>query len=125
MLPLAGYTVGITAARRREELGAALERQGARVQYGPAIELVPLADDTALRDATRRCVDPPPDVVVITTGVGFRNWFEAADAWELSDPLHASFEAAAILTRGPKARGAVRARELREAWSPESESTAE
>jgi len=27
--PLAGYTVGITAARRREEFGAALERRGA------------------------------------------------------------------------------------------------
>ena len=29
--PLAGFTVGITAARRREEFGAALERRGARV----------------------------------------------------------------------------------------------
>ena len=45
-LPLAGYTVAVTAARRREELGALLARRGARVVYAPAIRIVPLADDT-------------------------------------------------------------------------------
>jgi uroporphyrinogen-III synthase len=39
--PLAGYTIGITAARRREEFGAALERRGATVVYAPAIKIVP------------------------------------------------------------------------------------
>jgi hypothetical protein len=53
---LAGYTIGITAARRREEFGAALERRGAKVLYAPAIQLVPLADDTQLLAATRRCL---------------------------------------------------------------------
>ena len=125
MRPLAGYTVGVTAARRREELGAALERQGARVVYGPAIQLVPLADDTALRAATERCIAAAPAVVVATTGVGFRGWIEAADGWGLAAPLRAALESAPILARGPKVRGAVRSHGLREAWSPESESTAE
>ncbi len=52
--PLAGYTVGVTAARRREELGMALERRGARIMYGPAIQIVPLVDDAQLRAATQR-----------------------------------------------------------------------
>ncbi len=52
-LPLAGYTVAVTAARRREELGALLDRRGARVVYAPAIRIVPLADDTELVAATR------------------------------------------------------------------------
>ena len=43
--PLAGYTVAVTAARRKEELGALLDRRGARVVYAPAIRIVPLADD--------------------------------------------------------------------------------
>jgi uroporphyrinogen-III synthase len=123
-LPLTGYTVGVTAARKREELGAALERQGARVMYGPAIRLVPLADDTVLREATAQCIAAPLDVVVVTTGVGFRGWTEAAATWEVADALTARLSAATILTRGPKARGAVRAAGLREAWSPESESSA-
>jgi uroporphyrinogen-III synthase len=123
--PLAGYTVGVTAARRREEFGAALERRGARVLYGPAIAIVPLADDSELRAATQRCLDAPPDIVVGTTGVGFRGWIEAAAAWGLGDKLTAVIGRSAVLARGPKVRGAIRAAGLREAWSPESESSAE
>ena len=123
--PLAGYTVGVTAARRREELGAALERNGARVLYGPAIRIVPLADDTLLREATERCLAEPLDFVVATTGVGFRGWLDAAEGWGLAAALSERLAAATILTRGPKALGAVRAAGLREAWSPESESSAE
>ncbi|MFN2562830.1 MAG: uroporphyrinogen-III synthase [Jatrophihabitans sp.] len=122
---LAGYTVGITAARRREELGAALERRGARVVYGPAIRIVPLADDSELLDATKRCLDTPLDYVVATTGIGFRGWIDAAETWGLAEPLIAALSRSAILARGPKVRGAVRVTELREAWSPESESTTE
>ncbi len=122
---LAGYTVGVTAERRREELGSALERRGARIVYGPAIRVVPLADDTHLRAATERCLDAPLDVVVATTGVGFRGWMDAARTWGLAEPLLATLGETTILTRGPKVRGAVRAAGLREAWSPESESSTE
>lgn len=123
--PLAGYTVGITAARRREEFGAALARRGAKIMYGPAIRIVPLADDTRLREATEACVAAPLDIVVATTGIGFRGWTEAADAWNLLDPLTKTIGAAVVLARGPKAKGAIRASGLREAWSPESESSSE
>ena len=123
--PLAGFTVGVTAARRREELGAALERRGARIVYGPAIRIVPLADDTELLDATRRCLSAPPDVLVATTGIGFRGWMDAAETWDLADELQKALGGASILARGPKARGAVRACGLREDWSPESESSGE
>lgn len=123
--PLAGYTVGITAARRREELAVALERRGAKVTSGPAIKIVPLADDSELRAATGRCLKTPLDVVIATTGIGFRGWIEAADTWGLAEPLIAAIGAATVLARGPKARGAIRAAGLHEAWSPESESSSE
>jgi uroporphyrinogen-III synthase len=123
--PLTGYTVGITAARRREELGVALERRGARIAYAPAIRIVALADDTDMLAATRRCLTAPPDIVVVTTGIGFRGWMEAADAWGLATPLFERLDAATLVTRGPKARGAVRAAGLTETWSPESESGSE
>jgi uroporphyrinogen-III synthase len=124
-LPLRGYTVGVTAARRRDELGTALERRGANVLYGPAIRLVPLADDAQLRVATERSVAEPIDFVVATTGVGFRGWLEAAESWGMLGTLVAALGAAQILARGPKVRGAVRAAGLRETWSPESESSSE
>lgn len=122
---LAGYTVGVTAARRREELGTALERRGATVVYGPAIRLLPLADDSQLLEATERCLAAPLDYVVATTGVGFRGWMDAADTWGMAAALTESLGSAQIFARGPKVRGAVRAAELREAWSPESESSTE
>ena len=122
---LAGFTVGVTAARRREELGTALERRGARVVYGPAIRLVPLADDTQLLEATKRCLAAPLDYVVATTGIGFRGWMDAAETWGLAEQLIGSLGRSKILARGPKVRGAVRATDLRETWSPESESSTE
>ncbi|HSY16441.1 MAG TPA: uroporphyrinogen-III synthase [Jatrophihabitantaceae bacterium] len=123
--PLAGYTVGITAARRRKELGVALERRGAKVVYAPAIQIVPLADDSQLREATERCLNAPLDVVVATTGIGFRGWMDAAETWGLAEKLTEAIGASTVLARGPKARGAIRASGLREAWSPESESSSE
>ena len=60
--PLAGFTVGITAARRAEELRTMLERRGAAVLHGPALRLVPLADDVELRAATEDLIARPPHV---------------------------------------------------------------
>lgn len=123
--PLAGFTVGVTAARRREELGALLERRGARVAAAPAIRIVPLADDGELRAATEECLSGPLDVVVATTGIGFRGWLEAAEGWGRGAALLRTLSTATLLARGPKARGAVRAAGLHDAWSPPSESSRE
>lgn len=120
--PLAGFTVGVTAARRAEEFGALLERRGAAVLYAPALRIVPLADDTELLAATREVIGSAPDVVVATTAVGFRGWLEAADGWGLGDGLAAALRGAELLARGPKVKGAVRAAGLTERWSPASES---
>ena len=123
--PLAGYTVGVTAARRADELGALLARRGATVQFAPAIRLIPLADDEDLLRQTQAVIDTPPDVVVATTGIGFRGWVEAAEGWGLGDSLLAALGRATVLTRGPKAKGAVRAAGLVESWAPVSEGSAE
>jgi uroporphyrinogen-III synthase len=123
--PLAGFTVGVTAARRAEELGTMLERRGAVVQHGPAIRIVPLADDADLLAATRALVARPPDITVATTGIGFRGWVEAAEGWGLGRELLDALGAGTLIARGPKARGAIRATGLSDAWSPASESSAE
>ncbi|MEU4446559.1 uroporphyrinogen-III synthase [Actinosynnema sp. NPDC050801] len=123
--PLAGYTVGVTAARRADELSALLERKGAAVLHGPAIRIVPLPDDAELLAATRTVVEQPVDFAVATTGIGFRGWVEAAEGWGLGARLLSRLSGARVLARGPKARGAVRAAGLVEAWSPDGESNAE
>ncbi|MCF6525077.1 uroporphyrinogen-III synthase [Streptomyces sp. JJ36] len=123
--PLDGFTVGVTAARRAEELGSLLERRGAQVMHAPALRIVPLADDRELLTGTERLLAEAPDVVVATTAIGFRGWVEAADGWGLGDALRERLAGAELLARGPKVRGAVRAAGLREEWSPASESMAE
>ncbi|MET8470447.1 uroporphyrinogen-III synthase [Streptomyces sp. NPDC006422] len=123
--PLAGFTVGVTAARRADELGALLQRRGAAVLHAPALRIVPLADDTELLVATKELIDNAPDVVVATTAIGFRGWVEAADGWGLGEDLLARLRGVELLARGPKVKGAVRAAGLTEEWSPSSESMAE
>ena len=103
-LPLSGYTVAVTAARRREELTGLLERRGARVVEAPAIRIVPTGDDEQLLAATRACLVAAPDVVVATTGIGFRGWMEAADGWGLGEQLRERFASSELLARGPKAK---------------------
>jgi uroporphyrinogen-III synthase len=120
--PLAGFTAGVTAARRHQELTALLERRGARVVRAPAIRLLPLADDAELLDATRKVLADPVDDMVVTTGIGFRTWLETAEAWGLRDDLIEHLRTARVITRGPKARGAVRAAGIVEAWSAEMHS---
>ncbi|MEU0378040.1 uroporphyrinogen-III synthase [Streptomyces cyaneofuscatus] len=123
--PLAGFTVGVTAARRAEELATLLKRRGAAVQHAPALRIVPVADDSELLDATKELIDHAPDVVVATTAIGFRGWVEAADGWGIGDALLERLRGVELLARGPKVKGAVRAAGLTEAWSPGSESMAE
>ncbi len=119
--PLSGFTIAVTADRRRDELAALLERRGARVVLAPALRIVPLADDVELRTATASLVDRPPDVVVAGTGIGLRGWLEAAEGWGLSERLRAAIGDAYLIARGPKARGALRAAGLNDQWSPDSE----
>lgn len=123
--PLSGFTVGVTAARRAEELDTLLRRRGATVVHAPALRIVPLADDGELLAATEELIADAPDVVVATTAIGFRGWIEAADGWGIGDRLLETLRGVELLARGPKVKGAVRAAGLTEAWSPASESMAE
>lgn len=122
---MAGATVLVTAERRAAELAAALERRGATIRHAPALSMIPHVDDETLIAATRAIVDAPPDVLVVTTGIGFRAWIEAADAHGLAEPLLGMLGRARIVARGPKARGAIQAAGLQADWVAESETSAE
>ena len=123
--PLTGFRVAVTSARRSEELSALLTRRGAAVTSAAAITMVPLPDDDELRTNTAALIAEPPDIVIATTGIGLRGWIAAADGWGLAHELTAALGNARIVSRGPKATGALRAAGLPEEWSPESESSRE
>ena len=54
--------VAVTAARRASEQRTLLERRGATVLHAPAMHMIPIAEDTVVREATERL-----------TAIGFDN----------------------------------------------------
>jgi uroporphyrinogen-III synthase len=118
-----GYRVGITSARKVEELTSLLERRGATVESAPVLTIGRTGmDEDMLRTATDTVIASPVDTFLATTGIGIRAWFEAARGWGVLDALLARLQTSEILARGPKAVGALRSHGLRELWSPASES---
>lgn len=123
--PLTGFRVAVTSARRADELATLLRRRGATVTSAAAIEMVPLPDDDELQQNTVSLIESPPDIVIATTGIGFRGWMSAADGWGVATALTDALSNARVVSRGPKATGALRAGGLPEEWSPDSESSRE
>lgn len=123
--PLAGRCVGITADRRWRNQADLLENLGADVIHGPTLRTVDLSRDEALRQATVALIDRPPDVVVGSTGMGMTMWLEAADAWELGEPLRDALRHGRIVARGAKATSAMRRQGFEIAWQAPSETMEE
>lgn len=122
---LDGRTVVIAVDRRAEELATALARHGASIEHAPALSTQNLLEDGTLLERTRELISEPPQIVVVLTGIGFRGWFEAADAAGLGEDLRAALAEAQIVARGAKAHGAVRQVGLSTAWVASSETAAE
>lgn len=121
-LPLSGFRIGVTAARKVDEQVALLERRGASVEWAPALSLDPNhVDDHELRAATEEVLATPVDMFLATTGIGMKTWLDAAERWGMLPDLLTALGSAEILARGPKSVGALRRRGLRELWAPESE----
>ena len=95
------------------------------MRHAPALTIVPHHHDEQLLLDTKALLAAPPDAVVVTTGIGFRGWVEAADAAGLADDLLDVLGRARIIARGPKARGAIQAAGLQADWVAESETSAE
>jgi len=124
-LPLLGTVIGITADRRSAEQALLFERAGAKVMQGPSIRTLPLGDDPDLEATTAELIRSPPDIVILTTGIGTRGWFSSAAAAGLEEPLIAALGGADVLACGPKAAGAAVSHGLDIAVRAESEQSAE
>lgn len=122
---LDGRRIVLAVDRRTDELAAALERHGAEVSVAAALTTIPHVDDEALLSRTRELIADPPELLVITTGIGMRGWFEAATASGIAEQLREALSGATILARGPKGRGAIQQAGLTAHWVAESETAAE
>ena len=105
---LKGFTVAITADRRRDEQAVLMERLGLEVLMFPLLQTQP-EDLASLRAQTERVVREPPDYLLANTGYGMRTWLALTAEWGLQEDLVSSLRAnAAIAARGAKALGEIR-----------------
>jgi uroporphyrinogen-III synthase len=122
---LAGCTIVVAADRRSGDLVSALERRGGQVYRAPALSIIPNEDDEVLIARTRDLIASPPDIVIVTTGVGFRGWIDAAHENDLAEDLTRALSGAQFIARGPKAHGAIQQAGFMADWVAESETSAE
>ncbi len=122
---LAGTRILTTAQRRATDLASALVRRGAQVHAAATLGVEAHIDEDTLVRRTEELIATPPDLVVVTTAIGFRSWLETAESVGLLEPLHAVLEDTRIVARGPKARGAIQAAGLVTDWVAESETSRE
>lgn len=122
---LTGTRILVTAQRRASDLALALARRGAEVDVAATLGVQSHFDEETLLARTRAVIASPPDLVVITTGIGFRGWWETAEAADLAEDLHAALAQVRLVARGPKARGALQTVGLIADWVAESETSAE
>ena len=122
---LAGCTIIVAGDRRSVELTTELERHGAVVHRAPDLSMIAETDDDELRARTERVIAEPPDVVVVTTGVGFRGWMLAAREQGLDTHLEEALRGARFVARGPQAREAIEQAGFTAEWAARSETSAE
>lgn len=122
---LTGHTIGITGHRRWEEQAEMLTRRGAQVVHGPVMHTTLLHDSDATLRATEQALVAQPHVVILTTGIGTRSWFAAAESAGLDGALRTAGATATVLARGPKARSAAIGAGLEVDWQASGETSAE
>lgn len=122
---LAGTRILVTAQRRANDLSLALGRRGAEVITAASLGVESHIDEETLLAQTRTMIATGADVIVITTGIGFRGWLDTAETAGLGHDLIEALQSMRIVARGPKARGALQAAGLIPDWVAESETSAE
>lgn len=119
-----GVRVGVTAARKGQQLVEALQRRGAEVLHGATVGGdVPVAAAEIVA-ATDRVVAARPTWLVASTGVGMRLWAETADEHGRGGQLRAVADAARCVARGAKAVGGLAAVDATATWVSQQQTDA-
>jgi uroporphyrinogen-III synthase len=105
---LKGFTVAMTADRRRDEQAVLMERLGVEVMMFPLLQTQ--SEDTGeLRALTEKVAKEPPDYLLANTGYGMRTWLGLAAEWGMQQQLVFALRSkTTIAARGAKALGELR-----------------
>ena len=117
--PLAGFLVAVTADRRADDQIELLAARGAEVLHGPMLRTRHL-DHAGLVAATRRLIDDPPHLTLLSTSLAVQRWFEVAETYELAEPLLDALGRSTVLARGKKTHGSAVMQGLDVHWQASS-----
>lgn len=108
---LKGITIALAGPRKAEEMAKLIQNMGGTALHRPA-QGTSFLDDAALRDGLTAWTDQPPDLAVLTTGMGLDALFEMAAKLELADRFLEVLSASPIAARGYKTVNALKKRGL-------------
>lgn len=108
---LKGITVALAGPRKAEEMAKLVQNMGGTALYRPAQGTVFL-DGEALSDAVAAWTQHPPDLAVLTTGMGLEALFNKAEELGLAGRFHEVLSGSPIAARGYKTVNALKKRGL-------------
>ncbi|WP_340026247.1 uroporphyrinogen-III synthase [Paenibacillus sp. FSL K6-1096] len=108
---LKGLTVALAGPRKAEEMAKLVENMGGTALHRPA-QGTSFVDDAALHDGLKAWVEQPPDLAVLTTGMGLEALFETAGKLGMAERFLEVLSASPVAARGYKTVNALKKRGL-------------
>lgn len=108
---LKGITVALAGPRKSEEMAKLVHNMGGTAVHRPA-QGTTFLDDELLRSGLADWIEYPPDLAVLTTGMGLDALFEMAAKLALADRFLEVLSASPIAARGYKTVNALKKRGL-------------
>lgn len=100
---LAGVRIGVTAARKGEQLAEALQRRGAETVLAPTLRADREADDEIVMTQTDALVDAEPVWFAASTRKGMELWRNICERHGRVDEVRKTLDGARRVARSPKA----------------------
>lgn len=101
-LPLAGYSIGVSAAHSADQQIALWENAGAEVEHAPMTEIVPLGAEV-VDTQVRRLIEERTEVIVFTSRAGVLGVLRSAVRMGLSNELAHVLDEGHVVAANPEA----------------------
>ncbi|MEK3880503.1 uroporphyrinogen-III synthase [Paenibacillus sp. FSL M7-0420] len=108
---LKGITVALAGPRKAEDMAKLVENMGGTALHRPA-QGTTFLDDAALREGLIAWTEQPPDLAILTTGMGLDALFETAAKLALADRFLEVLSGSPVAARGYKTVNALKKRGL-------------
>jgi uroporphyrinogen-III synthase len=105
---LSGFRILILEAREEAQFSRLLTEQGADVLQCPMFTIRDAPDPAPVEGWIRRCIETPPDELVLTTGEGLRRMMTVAKRIGVDQDFIAAISKSKRFARGPKPVRALR-----------------